>query len=263
MHRIVSLLFHDLFVRTPGESGFEGAIADRYKLSVDQAARALEALAAVRHDSPVRAPELTEAGVGFALTVDDGGVSYYTVLADLLEARGWRGHCFVSTDMIGRRGFLDVRQIRALDERGHVIGSHSATHPTRFSACTIDRMRREWTVSRQALEDVLGRAVTVASLPGGYYSPAVADTASEAGLRVLFTSEPTVNVQWRQGCAVVGRFTVRRNTRPQHLAALAAFKRSAMAREWAEWNAKKVVKPFMGALYPRVGEWIAARRASI
>jgi len=47
------------------------------------------------------------------------------------------------------------------------------------------------------------------------------------------------------------------------LAALAAFKRSAMAREWAEWNAKKVVKPFIGALYPRVGEWIAARRASI
>ena len=112
--------------------------------------------------------------VPFLITVDDGGVSYYTMLADRLEARGWRGYCFVSTNQIGTRGFLDAAQIRELDQRGHLIGSHSASHPTRFSACTPEQMREEWTISRQVLEDILGHDVTLASVPGGYYSKAVA-----------------------------------------------------------------------------------------
>ena len=74
-------------------------------------------------------------------TFDDGGVSYYTVVADRLEAQGWRGHCFVSTDFIGQRGFLTAAQIRELDARGHVIGSHSASHPARFSTLTAASMR--------------------------------------------------------------------------------------------------------------------------
>ena len=41
---------------------------------------------------------------------------------------------------------------------------------------------------------LLGHQVVAASLPGGYYSPRVADTAREAGLQVLFTSEPTTAV---------------------------------------------------------------------
>ena len=51
-------------------------------------------------------------------------------------------------------------------------------------------MLDEWTKSRSVLEDVLGHDVAIASLPGGYFSPTVAETAAEAGLRVLFTSEP-------------------------------------------------------------------------
>ena len=123
-------------------------------------------------------------------------------------------------------------------------------------------MRREWTDSRAALEDLLGHAVRVASLPGGYYSAAVARTASEAGIRVLFVSEPTSRLQVEAGCVIAGRFTVRRGTPPAHLAALAALDRRAIAREWASWTAKKAVKPLLGPLYPRVGEWIAARRAA-
>src|SRR5690606_31235253 len=119
----------------------------------------------------------------------DGGESYYTAIAERLERRGWTGHCFVSTNFIGQRGFLDRRQIRALADRGHVIGSHSASHPARFSALPYGDMVSEWSRSRQILEDILARTVDVASVPGGYFSPAVARAAQEAGIRVLFTSE--------------------------------------------------------------------------
>ena len=58
-------------------------------------------------------------------------------------------------------------------------------------------MRHEWSESRQRLEDMLGHAVTVGSVPGGYFSRAVAEAAAEAGLQVLFTSEPTTRIRRR------------------------------------------------------------------
>ena len=41
-------------------------------------------------------------------------------VADELEQMGWRGHFFITSDWIGRRGFLTAGQIRELRRRGHV-----------------------------------------------------------------------------------------------------------------------------------------------
>src|SRR5688572_3551074 len=105
--RVVSLLYHDVFLRDPAESGFSSQAADRYKLSLPAFEAQLAALARVRPDAPILLTDVAESRVPspesrlpFAITVDDGGVSYYTVMADRLEALGWRGHCFVSTDFI-------------------------------------------------------------------------------------------------------------------------------------------------------------------
>src|SRR5882762_5740664 len=67
------------------------------------------------------------------LTFDDGELGAYTYVADELEQYGWRGHFFITTNWIGNRGFLDRQQIRELRNRGHVIGSHSCSHPSRMS----------------------------------------------------------------------------------------------------------------------------------
>ena len=123
---VLSFLFHDVFVGGPHESGFQSPAADRYKLPIADFDAQLDGIASVDPACP------------FVITVDDGGLSYYTLIADRLEAHAWRGYCFVPTDAIGRRGFLDRAQIRELDARGHVIGSHSATHPPRLSACASD-----------------------------------------------------------------------------------------------------------------------------
>jgi peptidoglycan/xylan/chitin deacetylase (PgdA/CDA1 family) len=240
----VTLLFHDVYAKDPRESGFASDAADRYKLSVTAFDAHLDAIASV-------------GDVPFLITVDDGGVSYYTMLADRLEARGWRGYCFVSTNQIGTRGFLDAAQIRELDARGHIIGSHSATHPTRFSACRPQQMREEWDVSRRALADILGHDVTVASVPGGYYSRAVARSASEAGLRLLFNSEPVTARTIEGGCTVAGRFTIRRGDPPGMSSRLLLPAPWTRWGAWTKWNAKGMVKPLLGPAYMRVADLVA------
>jgi peptidoglycan/xylan/chitin deacetylase (PgdA/CDA1 family) len=261
--RIVSLLFHDVYVDDPSESGFRSPQADRYKLPVSAFAAQIAGLIGACPQRPLTAADLVSQPCqdGVVFTVDDGGVSYHSLVADRLEERGWRGHCFVSTDFIGRRGFLDTHQLRDLDARGHVIGSHSASHPTRFSACSAEQMSIEWTRSRNTLEDLLGHAITVASVPGGYFSTDVARAAGDAGLQLLFTSEPETTLRriTDSGVVVAGRFTVRRGCPPDFARALILPAPWARRRAWAGWHAKGLVKPLLGPSYPRLADWLLTR----
>ena len=263
--RAVSLLFHDVYRYSPDESGFPSEAAHRYKLSTAAFEAQLAGVAAVRSDAPVVAADLVRSadrpGLPYLITFDDGGVSYYTVVADRLEREGWRGHCFVTTDVIGTRGFMDAAQIRDLDARGHVIGSHSASHPRRFNALTAAGMREEWDRSRRVLEDVLGHAVDVASVPGGFFSRAVAREAAGAGIRTLFTSEPITTFDIVDGCRIAGRFTLRASDPADAARRLVMAPRWARSRAWLDWNAKGLVKPLLGDTYVHITHWLATRRA--
>jgi peptidoglycan/xylan/chitin deacetylase (PgdA/CDA1 family) len=258
--RPVSLLFHDVYESNPSESGFRSPAADRYKLSVPEFEAQLDGLAKLRVPPPRQSSPSGGGNHGSripaVLTFDDGGVSYFTVIADRLEALGLRAHCFVSTDCIGERGFLTPQQIRELDARGHTMGTHSASHPARFSALTTSDMRREWSESRQRLEDIVDHAITVGSVPGGYFSRAVAVAAGYAGLQTLYTSEPTTRPWMFDRLRVVGRFTIRRGHPPDMAFRFASTLPWARCGAWVGWNAKALVKPVLGASYSRIADWI-------
>jgi len=185
------------------------------------------------------------------LTFDDGGRSALTEIAPRLEALGWRGHFFMTTSRIDAPGFLCSSDLRELHARGHVIGSHSHSHPVRMSACTVDALRREWTESVAVLSGVLGTDVLTASVPGGYFSREVAETAANAGVRVLFTSEPTSRPTRVGSCTVLGRYTLRRDDPGSRAADLVAASHRARLRQWSIWNAKKVLKAIGGESYLR------------
>ena len=259
--KVTALMYHDVV----GEegfagSGFAGGDAHIYKLTRDAFAAHLAAISAVVSPAPV-APALLEtihdapsSPPQVALTFDDGGVGAITHAAPLLESAGWRGHFFVTTDWIGRPGFLNAAQVAELHRRGHVIGSHSCSHPPRISACDDAQLALEWRDSVRLLGDIVGAPITVASVPGGYYSDRVADAARAAGVRVLFTSEPTRTVRHRGDLALVGRLTLMRDDPPALARAFASGERLPALRQAALWSAKKVVK--------RVGgeRWLAFRR---
>src|SRR5450759_2938016 len=217
----IAIMYHDVVENGEFESsGFSGVAAHVYKLRREDFVRHLDAIAASTAAAVGTVRQLE--GRPVLLTFDDGGVSFHHPIADLLESRGWRGHFFITTDRIGTPGFLTEAQLRELHRRGHIIGSHSCSHPTRMAALNRADLDREWRQSIARLSAVLGDAVKVASVPGGYYSRDVAESAAAAGIEALFTSEPTAQVGMLNGCRVLGRYVVQRGMSPAWSAGFAA-----------------------------------------
>jgi peptidoglycan/xylan/chitin deacetylase (PgdA/CDA1 family) len=193
------------------------------------------------------------------LTFDDGAVSSYTIVAGELEQRGWRGHFFVTTDWIGRPGFLDPKQIRELHARGHVIGSHSCSHPARMSKLSWAELLREWQESCALLSGIIQEPVVTASVADGYYSRKVGQAAAAAGIQVLFTSEPSAKVSVVDGCLIMGRYSIQSRTPAGVSGAIAARNQWPRLRQAILWQAKKPVKALAGESYFTIRRLLLAR----
>lgn len=235
----IVLLYHDVVPSEQrDEVGFPGALAARYKLEPVAFEEHLDAIArtglSVGLPSQQNPPDVV-------LTFDDGGSSARAA-ATALEARGWRGVFFVTTSKIGSRGFVGEADITALADRGHVIGSHSHSHPTYMGKRPPAEIRQEWRQSRAVLADILGEPPDVASVPGGFVSRDVVREAAAAGYRALMTSEPRAGIRLREGLAAYGRFAVWSTTPAERAAAYASGVRPAQLRLWLEWKAKDVAK---------------------
>jgi peptidoglycan/xylan/chitin deacetylase (PgdA/CDA1 family) len=232
-------MYHDIAPRAQRETvGFPGPLAARYKLEPDVFEAHLDAVAAT--GLQVGTLDLDGASPQVLVSFDDGGGSAL-LGAEALERRGWRGQFFVTTARIGTPGFLSHEDVRALAERGHVVGSHSHTHPTYMGRLDRADLDLEWGRSRALLGDILGTAPRTASIPGGYLSNEVIAAAAAAGYELLFTSEPTALVQHGM-LTVRGRYTIWASTPARVAAAYARGDRVACTRLWLEWNAKKLAK---------------------
>jgi peptidoglycan/xylan/chitin deacetylase (PgdA/CDA1 family) len=208
----------------PASAGFQRPGALPYKHTRDAFKRDLDAIAA-GPSAPERATDidLSSPGRHVFLTFDDGGKSA-SWIADALAARGWKGHFFIVTGLIGSRTFLTAAEIRALHDGGHVVGSHSESHPDIFREQPWDRMIEEWRVSRDKVAQLLGAPCRTASVPGGDSSPLVFRSAHAAGLTHLFTSEPLLQPERVGDCWILGRFMPKAWTPAARIGELAAFR---------------------------------------
>ena len=105
------------------------------------------------------------------------------------------------------------------------------------------------------LSEAIGAQVDVASIPGGFYSPAVAASAFDSGIRYLFTSEPTTRVVRRGEAWLIGRYALQRGMGPDAAAAFAQGTGIARQRQWLLWNLKKPAKRWAGPAY----RWLRRR----
>jgi peptidoglycan/xylan/chitin deacetylase (PgdA/CDA1 family) len=188
------------------------------------------------------------------LTFDDGGAGAI-LIGELLTERGWCGHLFMPTDFIGLSGFLGRSELRALHGMGHVIGSHSASHPIRIDRLPWAELREEWRRSVGVLEDLLGVRATTASVPGGFFTRRVADAAVESGINQVFTSEPSSVVRRTATGVVLGRYTLRKQHTARYVSRLVSQVPTARSLQWLHWNAKKIGKRVAGGAYRRIREW--------
>lgn len=249
--QVANLMYHEV-TDNPTSSGFQrpGAFAYKHTVAAFDAHLARIAASAMR-PSLVTDLDLTQPGRHLTLTFDDGGKSALTA-AEMLEQHGWRGHFFIVTSLIGERGFLDAAGIRALHAAGHLIGSHSHTHPNIFRDQDPSRMLEEWRVSADNLAQITGEPCLTASVPGGDISAQVLASAGAAGLRYLFTSEPWLVPERVGACAILGRYSVKLSTSAARIEALVRFRgwrRAALQRQLKVWATRAL--PPLYRLYVR------------
>jgi len=255
--RLTTLIYHDVLADDgTDDSGFSGADAASYKLLAGRFRRHLDLIGqALRGKSPMRIASCeipSGDGHGVVLSFDDGGTSAAGSVAEQLAERKWVAHFFVPSDYIGQTGFLSATQLRQLHAAGHVVGSHSASHPQRMNRLGHAQIRAEWRDSCARIADVLGVPVVAASVPGGFYSARVGQLAAECGLQVLFTSEPSRSTYRIEGLTVIGRFAVTRRTSEAELVSLVEGRRTAALRQLLLWNTKKVAKRIGGKSWMRL-----------
>lgn len=237
-------MYHEV-TDDPASSGFQRPGALAYKHTIAAFAEHLARIA----ETPIRPSlmtelDLTAPGRHLVLTFDDGGKSALTA-AELLAKRGWKGHFFIVTSLIGHPTFLDAGGIRALRAAGHVIGSHSHTHPSIFREQAPARMVEEWRISSDILSQLTGDPCTSAAVPGGDISTRVLESADTAGLRYLFTSEPWLTPRRMGNCAILGRYSVKVTTSAAQVGALARFRgwRTALLRRRLKVWATRALPP--------------------
>ena len=245
---LASFGYHDV-VENPRTSGFQRSGARPFKHSPAAFARDLDAIgAATAAPRLISDLDLSQPERHVLLTFDDGGRSALHI-GDALAARGWRGHFFIVTSLIGQATFLDAVELRYLSSCGHLIGSHSHTHPDIFNALTPRRMLEEWHRSSDTLSQLLGECCATAAVPGGDISRQVLESGAAAGLRALFTSEPWPVPQRVHGCWILGRYIAKASTPSARIGALAAFRgwrRALLVR-----RAKVLARAALPALYRR------------
>ena len=253
--KVATLMYHDVVdIGADDTSGFEGPSAASYKLHWPEYLAHIECLAG----SGLRFPRVddtdTLAPGHCLLTFDDGGASSLAA-ARMLDAHGMVGHFLVTTARIGTPGFATEPELRALAAAGHVVGSHSHTHPADISRLPIAAILAEWRDSIDRLAGVLGAPVEVASIPGGFYTREVATSAIACGIRWLFTSEPVTAIGRQEQALLIGRYAMQRGMGADAALAFARGTGTARQRQWLLWNMKKPAKRLAGPTY----RWLRRR----
>ena len=235
MDRKVVLMYHDIVTTNDKTSGFQNESAFQYKVDETVFEEQVKALK----------------GKNVVFSFDDGGVSFYTKAAPILEKYGFKGLFFISTSYIGTPGFLTEAQIRDLAERGHEIGSHTHTHPQDISKLLREEMHTEWKRSYEKLVRIVGNKIKTASIPNGNSSQIVLKEAVNSGFTDFYTSQPTTKVRMKNKYRIIGRYVVHSNMLTQDVVNIATSNRTQFKMS-VKWHLLSIVKRILGASYKSI-----------
>jgi peptidoglycan/xylan/chitin deacetylase (PgdA/CDA1 family) len=127
------------------------------------------------------------------LTFDDGWASDWQIATPILERVGWKAEFFVTVGWVGKPGFLTWEDLRGAMKAGMGVQSHSVTHPD-LMQLSSEKIRYELLMSKETLEERLGKSIAFFALPGGSGRLSeVARLARETGYVGVCTSEVGLN----------------------------------------------------------------------
>jgi peptidoglycan/xylan/chitin deacetylase (PgdA/CDA1 family) len=141
-------------------------------------------------------------------TFDDGHASDFEFALPILNSRSLRAKFFITVGWIGTKpGYMGWREVRALHDAGHVMGTHGWSHAL-LTHCTPKELDTELCRSRTLMEDKLGASIKTMSLPGGRYNKRILEACRDAGYTKVYTSEPRSESSSAPGFTV-GRLNIR------------------------------------------------------
>lgn len=199
MKKIV-LMYHDVYRDSPSESGFDTHGANHYKISERMFERQLKVLSQLISDNKVRREDIV-------ITFDDGGLSFSEIIMPLLNRYGFVGHFYIAADYIGTTRFMTSDQVKCLVENGHIVGSHSSSHPENISALEENTRELEWSKSLKKLSEICGGPIREVSIPNGFFDKKDVRLFKEHGVEYIYTSSIGED-KVIEGLYVIGRIAI-------------------------------------------------------
>lgn len=239
----VVLMYHDVYEHDTNESGFLRERDLPYKISATQFEQQVKAI-----EEYCCKKGLEKGAVVF--TFDDGGGSFYKVIAPILEKYGYKGLFFVSTKYIGTETFLTKDEIVDLYKRGHIIGSHAHTHEHLYTL-TDAQVKEEWERSVEILNDIIGAPIQYASIPNGDMSKRVLEAIYNNGVRYVYTSEPTTKVKKYKDLDVIGRYVVLKDSSTDYVLSIVSSKKKRFVLS-CKRAVIKLIKMALGGYYVKL-----------
>ena len=179
-----------------------------YKINIDKFTNQMEYLA--NHDFSVISMSELVAGLTsdvlpckpVVITIDDGYKSTYTLAYPILKKYHFPATLFIYTDFIEKNSHsLTWGEIREMTENNIEIGSHTISHcnliklkEKETNENYLNRIRREIFLSKEILENEIGKEVQFFAYPYGIYSPQVTQLVIQADYKGIFNVNSMNNI---------------------------------------------------------------------
>ena len=192
------------------------------------------------------------------LTFDDTQISNYTKAYPLLRKFSYVANFFISTDFINKKRIhLNKSQILELAQNGMSIQSHTHTHAF-LNGLDIKSIYSELKRSKEILEEIVKKEVTLLSWPGGRFNITVFKVAKDVGYKGICISIPGIKSTVHE-TYVFGRFLISSNTDLQAFENILRMRKTYVFRKQLEYFIKDALKKLLGNnLYHNF--WKIARR---
>jgi len=136
------------------------------------------------------------------ITIDDGFKSTFSLAYPVLKKYNLPATLFLYTDFIEKNSYsLTWEEIREMTKNNIEIGSHTLSHCNLLKyqknenyETYLARIRREIFLSKEILENKIGRKVKFFAYPYGAYSSTIKDLAIQAGYEGILNANSMNNI---------------------------------------------------------------------
>lgn len=142
----------------------------------------------IRNSGFIIVDKITNSMNEVMICFDDGFKGIYDT-REFFVKEGLHPTIFLAVSLIGQPGYLNIQEIRELQQVGFIFQCHAWSHKD-LTSFTKQELVRELCESKKVLEEILEREVDEICFPIGYFSQLVLDECKRYGYKVMYSSIP-------------------------------------------------------------------------